>query len=346
MTLTITLTADRATGAGVDFNAGYADFFKNFTPSGFPLFNGPTSARTTQIVHLDTPVRGQEANARAVLLDGDDFVYTWSNHSVSGTIREVSLTRLGDAYDPATGQLVTRGGVVTDATDFITISGMNVTNRPGVKGDVHNIVAGLMGGGPNGVLADAAPLTAKVFGEAHSVFGSKGADRYVGTAWADTVRGGDGDDYLSGGNGNDNISGGSGRDTLLGGNGADTLNGGAGADILRGGAGADRLTGGTGADVFLFNTIAETTGDRILDFSRSAGDRIRLDVIDANETVSGNQAFKFIGTAGFSGAAGELRYAVGATATTIAADTDGDRVADMRIVLEGQHTLIANSFFL
>lgn len=346
MTLTITLTADRATGAGVDFNAGYADFFKSFAPSGFPLFNGPTSARTTQVVHLDTPVRGQEADARAVLLDGDDFVYTWSNHSVSGTIREVSLVRLGDAYDSATGQLVTRNGVVQDATDFITISGMNVTNRPGIKGDVHNIVAGLMGGGPNGVLADAAPLTAKVFGEGHSVFGSTGNDRYVGTNWADTIRGGNGNDFLSGGNGNDTISGGSGNDTLLGGNGADVLNGGAGADILRGGLGADRLTGGSGADVFVFNTLAEATGDRILDFSRSAGDRIQLDVIDANAALAGNQAFKFIGTAGFSGAAGELRYAVGATTTTIAADTDGDRAVDLRIILEGQHTLIANSFIL
>ena len=69
MTLAITLTADAATGAGVDFNAGFAAFFADFTPFGFPVFLGPEAGdETTQILHLDTPVTGSEAATRAVIL--------------------------------------------------------------------------------------------------------------------------------------------------------------------------------------------------------------------------------------------------------------------------------------
>ena len=37
-------------------------------------------------MHLATPEPSQEAKARAVLLEGSDFLYTFSNHTVSGEL--------------------------------------------------------------------------------------------------------------------------------------------------------------------------------------------------------------------------------------------------------------------
>ncbi len=48
--------------------------------------------------------------------------------------------------------------------------------------------------------------------------------------------------------------------------------------------------------------------DRIIDFSHAQGDRVDLARIDARFTVAGNQAFSFIGTAAFTGVAGQLHY--------------------------------------
>ena len=51
--------------------------------------------------------------------------------------------------------------------------------------------------------------------------------------------------------------------------------------------------------------------DGIVGFKHSEHDRIDLTTIDADKTAGGNQAFDLIGTAAFSGAAGELRFAGG-----------------------------------
>lgn len=315
MTVKITLAGKD----GVNFNKEYKAFFDGFAPSGSPLFLGPTGGDTTQIVHLDTPETGKESEARAVLLGGDDFLYTMSNHTVSGEINKVSLVRLGDAYDESTGDLVLNGGVVTTATRFITFSGLDIENDAGVAGPVHNIVGGLMGGGPSGTVADPTALTRALFGEAQSLYGSAGDDKYSGTRYADTIRGQRGDDALSGR---------------------------AGADKLIGGLGADRLTGGSGADRFIFQSAAETRGDRIRDFDSAENDLIHLSKIDANEIARGNNRFTFIGDERFGGEAGELRYKAGASTTTVYGDTDGDGRADFKIVLSGAHSLDSGDFVL
>ena len=346
MTLTITLTANPTTKAGVNFNAGYAAFFSTFAPYGFPLFEGPTTTRTTQIVHLDTPVAGQEANTRAVLLGGDNFQYTFANHSVSGALDSVSLVRLGPAYNQSTGNLNLVDGTVQTATPYIKIDGLGLENAVGVKGEVHAVVAGLMGGGPSGVLADPAPLTAHVRGEAHNLVGSTGGDTYSGTIYGDAIRGYGGNDTLNGGSGNDLINGGAGNDALVGGAGNDVIIGGAGNDVIRGAAGADRMTGGAGADTFVFATLAEPSTDVIADFRRAQGDKIQINGIDADTTVAGNQAFAFIGKAAFTGDAGELRYVVSGGKTVVYGDDDGNRVADFHIDLTGSLTLVATDFIL
>lgn len=105
MALSIQLTANAITGAGVDFNADLVDHFVGFEPYQTPVFL-PETGETTQILHLDTPTSGSEADTRVVLLEGDDFLYTFSNHTVSGTIETIRIGTLGEAWDPVLADLV------------------------------------------------------------------------------------------------------------------------------------------------------------------------------------------------------------------------------------------------
>lgn len=156
---------------------------------------------------------------------------------------------------------------------------------------------------------------------------------------------GTGNDTLATGNGADVLHGGAGRDQFRGAGGNDLLFGGAGNDVLRGGLGNDVMTGGTGADTFVFGTIIETgTGgghDLIRDFQAGI-DHVSLAGIDANWNMAGNQAFHFIGSAAFSSAAGELRFADG----MVRGDVDGDGQADFSIEVRSLSGLSLQDFVL
>ena len=186
----------------------------------------------------------------------------------------------------------------------------------------------------DGRLVDAQALAIRVTDQAGRVIlGDARANTLTGRGEADTIRG----------NG--------GHDTLQGGGDADRLFGGAGNDLLRGGAGADRLIGGAGADLFVFRAVqhsgfAAEGRDTILDFNGTAGDRIDLSVIDANTRQAGNQAFSFIGSAAFSGHAGELRVVRGAADTFVYGDVNGDGNADFALHLEGALALRQGFFLL
>lgn len=131
---------------------------------------------------------------------------------------------------------------------------------------------------------------------------------------------------------------------LTGGAGDDFILGGGGSDRIEAGAGADRMAGGAGRDVFLFRSPAETgigtARDEILDMR--AGDLIHLAAIDADTGRTGDQAFTFLGSAGFTGAGGELR----AIAGLVSADLDGDRTADFEIEIANDYTLQSTDFLL
>ncbi len=132
---------------------------------------------------------------------------------------------------------------------------------------------------------------------------------------------------------------------------ANTIVGGTGNDTLTGGGGADVLTGGGGADTFLYaslldSTVAASGRDTITDFSSAAGDKIDLHLLDAMSNIAGDQAFTFIGTNAFSGAAGELRYAASGSNTVISGDVNGDAKADFSILLSGSHSLSGSDFIL
>ena len=126
-------------------------------------------------------------------------------------------------------------------------------------------------------------------------------------------------------------------------------NGGTGQERPRG-KGADDLYGGSGNDLFVFKALSDSTyssagRDSIFDFNGN-GDRINLSAIDANTKVTGNQAFKFIGTDSFHGKAGELRFIKKASDTYIQGDVNGDKKADLAIHLDDRLALDKYDFIL
>ncbi|MFO1171896.1 MAG: calcium-binding protein [Hyphomicrobiaceae bacterium] len=162
--------------------------------------------------------------------------------------------------------------------------------------------------------------------------------------------------FGTGNSGANVIFGDASANTLRGLGGADTLSGDEGIDILIGGTGRDVMTGGVGLDDFDFNAISETgktgsTRDRILDFKHLEDD-IDLRDIDAKSGVSGNQAFKFIGTQGFHDVKGELhvlKINPSGTAndkTVVEGDVNGDGRADFQIELKGLIGLTKGDFLL
>ena len=126
---------------------------------------------------------------------------------------------------------------------------------------------------------------------------------------------------------------------------ANSISGGGGADTLTGGGGADTLTGGSGADRFVFKAADLASSDEITDFSHAQGDKIDLSAIDANINASNNQAFTFIGTAGFTHVAGQLHYS-GSGPLTLSGDLNGDGIADFTIKVDTSIGLVAGDFIL
>lgn len=201
----------------------------------------------------------------------------------------------------------------------------------------------------------------------NSYYGSGGNDLIYGSIYGDTIRayngdddvyagsgddyvyGGAGSDYIYGENGFDDLYGDAGRDFLSGGGGMDNLYGGSGNDRLNGGAGSDLMNGGYGADVFAFTNTDVRNQDQfydyIEDFFHSDGDKIDVSRIDAISGGSDN-AFKFVGMAAFSGAAGELRYLNSGGNTFLEFDLNGDRAADYVIEVKGDFDLTSSDFIL
>jgi len=98
------------------------------------------------------------------------------------------------------------------------------------------------------------------------------------------------------------------------------------------------MTGGAGSDSFLFGSDSDSaTGlgrDLITDFTRGS------DLID----LSALNAAKFVGIAAFSGEAAQVRYASVDGATIVELDSNGDRIADLQIELQGQVDLAFADF--
>jgi len=159
------------------------------------------------------------------------------------------------------------------------------------------------------------------------------------------------DNMLTGNSGANILYGRDGNDKLYGKDGADVLKGEIGSDWLEGGTGRDRFYGGESADDFVFRDgdfagLTSSTCDQVHDFSQAEGDRVRLNLIDANSGIAGDQGFTFIGSGAFSHTAGELRYQQISGNTYVQGDIDGDGVADFWIRLDGLHALGSGDFIL
>ena len=89
-------------------------------------------------------------------------------------------------------------------------------------------------------------------------------------------------------------------------------------------AGTDMLTGGTGSDRFVFRPGDVGTIDTIADFSIAELDVVILSRLDADVTTDADEAFTFIGYAGFTGTAGGLQAVDLVGVQRIEGDMDGD----------------------
>src|SRR5215203_5103331 len=75
---------------------------------------------------------------------------------------------------------------------------------------------------------------------------------------------------------------------------------------------------------------------RCTNASQNENEQMILKVIDANRDLDGNQLFEFKGAGDLSGSAGELVYTfTNDRQTVISGDTNGARVADVQITLDG-----------
>jgi len=116
------------------------------------------------------------------------------------------------------------------------------------------------------------------------------------------------------------------------------ITGNSASNIIIGYGGADIMTGGGGSDTFRYTSASDSTFadyDRIMDLGDD--DFIDLRGVDADINVDGNQSFTQVDA--FTGQAGQLTliWLPSAGFTVLAMDVDGDGVADMRIVLYGDH---------
>ena len=143
------------------------------------------------------------------------------------------------------------------------------------------------------------------------------------------------------------LTGNGAANALNGVGGNDTLGGGAGADVLTGGAGVDSLTGGADNDTFNFTDVTESgltdlDRDTIQDFT--AGDHIKLSLIDANTGDVPDQAFVLDTDASFS--TGEIKIEVSGADLIVSLNNDADAEADMTFLVKNVGSLVAGDFIL
>lgn len=264
---------------------------------------------------------GGNDSASVWVSENSTFVTTVTSTDPEGTARTYSISGGADA-----------SRFTINATTGV-LSFINAPNYEAPTDVGGNNVYDLIVRVSDGALEDTQAIAVSVanLADGLTLTGSNGANLLTGTVAEDTIRGFGGNDELSGGAGGDVLDGGTGNDTLIG------------------GAGSDSLVGGSGADRFVFTSLMDSiivVPDVIADFSRSDKDRIYLSDIDANTRVSGDQKFAFIGSAAFTGVAGQLRYAQTSSSMLVTGDVNGDGVADFAIQVTGLVSFTSGDFLL
>jgi len=159
---------------------------------------------------------------------------------------------------------------------------------------------------------------------------------------------------------------------VIGTNYADTIMGSASSDIIDGGQGQDTLTGRGGADQIFAGALPNQTGDGVEDHirfefasdsgvSRATRDEVHqfedgIDKIEFADTFDFNtvkgatsghlgSASDFIGeNVAFTGVAGQINTIQIGGQTIVQVDTNGDKVTDFSVALDGTHHLTASDF--
>jgi Ca2+-binding RTX toxin-like protein len=203
--------------------------------------------------------------------------------------------------------------------------------------------------------------------------------QYVKNVETKTVTQFKGIENVTGSNFADTITGNSAENRIDAGAGMDTINGGGGADTIISGREADQIWGGEGPDTFVFNHFLDSTqfnalssvvtsasavaGVDVINDFLVGSDKIDLSGIDANSTISGNQAFEFVDgdefdrpSSEFTGQAGEVRLVEffrppspdtqGFFYTSVVADIDGDGQRDFTLQVISAVPMTVNDFIL
>jgi len=344
--------------------------FKTVTsPSQGDLFNPfDFFGVGNDILHLMIPTPN---NAEIKTYQGNDIVAVLSPASGSagyrfllGTGNDTLLgSNVDDEYkDEGGDDQISMGdgsdGVFAGPGNDTIDGGSNNSGGGEIKGDTiyFGVAFDMFGIGTvvtQGVTLDLASTTAQALGfygndtflNFENAVGGVGNDHFSGTNAANYMGGALGNDFLRGFGGNDRIQGGTGKDILIGDG---------GADLLYLGRFNPTVQFDLEADVAKYISISDSTDenmDEIFNFQNIAAggggyDKIDLSSIDANPRLAGNQAFQFVGSAGFSLPGGEVRLAQFDGATLVMVDNDGDSTAEMVILIHGSTGLVAGDFIL
>jgi Ca2+-binding RTX toxin-like protein len=315
-------------GTGTMMGFGGNDLFLN-PVIGDKFYGGSGNDTVSFELHTTGFFTGLEDMATSGGADGVQFVDVenligGSGHDTlygNAANNRLSGKNGNDTFCGKAGADTFDGGVGSDKVNYDSSTGVRASlldrtqNTGDAKGDRYISIENLAGSSANDTL-----------------FGNNAANRIEGNDYPDL----DHTPFLD-------------ADRLFGLGGNDRLFGYWGNDDLTGGLGADQSTGGVGQDDFIFNSAAESTNasrDRIMDFDRTEGDKIKLAGVDANANAAGNQAFTFRANAAFTGAAGQLRYQHVGNDTHILGDTNGDRVADFVIVSDLVTNFVRGDFVL
>lgn len=253
---------------------------------------------------------------------GDDFIFGDDTDDERGN----DIIDGGAGADFMYGHAGNDTYIVDNALDQIIESSAASGGIDTVKSSVISIALSTYGGDNSGI-------------ENLTLTGSRALNA-TGNNLANYIIGNESTNTLLGNGGNDTLVGGGGNDTLDGGSGVDLVRGGSGSDRLNGNLGADTLIGGSGQDVFLFKSFAGSmpgaadqlsAGDNGTAFDgagSAAGDLIDLSALDANATVTGDQAFLF----GGSGKQHLSLSEVG-TDTIVRGNSDNDAAFEFQLVI-------------